>query len=272
MTAKRHEPIAATAASGSAQIEYISLGEGPAVVLLPGGSLSSSYLAPLAEHIAATGRRAIRINPRGTGNSTGADEPGITLHTLAGDVAAVIAALDLPHADIAGHAFGNRVARCLANDRSELVRSVICLAAGGTVPPTPAAAHAMQLIFADGTPEQEILSVLTEMTSEPAKNAEVWKVLGPARSGKAGALQRSANAATDPGDWTRPRTSVPFLVIQGSDDHAAPPANGELLKQQLGDQVTLASIEGAGHLMLLTDPELTTRAIVDFLAGLDATA
>jgi pimeloyl-ACP methyl ester carboxylesterase len=33
-----------------------------------------------------------------------------------------------------GHAFGSRVARCLAADRPELVRRVVLPAAGGLVP------------------------------------------------------------------------------------------------------------------------------------------
>jgi pimeloyl-ACP methyl ester carboxylesterase len=57
---------------------------------------------------------------------------------LAADVAGVLETMDCGPAHLVGHAFGNRVARCLAVDRPSLVRSVTLLAAGGLiVPPTP---------------------------------------------------------------------------------------------------------------------------------------
>jgi pimeloyl-ACP methyl ester carboxylesterase len=53
-------------------------------------------------------------------------------------VAGVLEALDCGPAHLVGHAFGNRVARCLAVDRPSLVRSVTLLAAGGLIgPATP---------------------------------------------------------------------------------------------------------------------------------------
>jgi pimeloyl-ACP methyl ester carboxylesterase len=50
-------------------------------------------LARLAGVLADNGYRAIRVNPRGAGKSTGAAE-GATMHTLGDDVAGVIRARD----------------------------------------------------------------------------------------------------------------------------------------------------------------------------------
>jgi pimeloyl-ACP methyl ester carboxylesterase len=41
-----------------------------------------------------------------------------------------------------------------------------------------------------------------------------------------------------------------YLVLQGSDDQIAPPENGALLKQELGERATLVSFPGAGHLFM----------------------
>ena len=74
---------------------------------------------------------------RGVGGSSGSLD-GITVHDLAADVAGVLEAMDCGPAHLVGHAFGNRIARCLAADRPALVRSVTVLAAGGLIaPPTP---------------------------------------------------------------------------------------------------------------------------------------
>src|SRR4051794_41857316 len=69
---------------------------------------------------------------RGVGGSRGSLD-GATLHDLAGDVAGVIKAIGCGPAHLVGHAFGNRIARCLAVDQPPLVRSVTLLAAGGVL-------------------------------------------------------------------------------------------------------------------------------------------
>ena len=61
-----------------------------------------------------------------------------TVHDLGADVAGALEALDCGPAHLVGHAFGNRVARCLAVDRPSLVRNVTLLGSGGLIgPATP---------------------------------------------------------------------------------------------------------------------------------------
>jgi predicted alpha/beta-fold hydrolase len=75
-------------------IEYFTQGNGEPIVLLPFGGLTVGYLEVLSRDLAQAGYRVIRINFRGSGRSTGSGQ-GVTLHTLAGDVAGVIQALQL---------------------------------------------------------------------------------------------------------------------------------------------------------------------------------
>ena len=84
-----------------ANIEYFSQGQGDVVVLLPGGSLNVKYMEGLAKALADAGLRAVRINPRDAGKSTGGAK-GVTLHDLAGDVAGVIKSLDVGAVNVAG--------------------------------------------------------------------------------------------------------------------------------------------------------------------------
>ena len=113
-------------------IEYFSRGDGEAIVLLPGGTLTVGYLDGLADELAKAGYRVVGINFRGSGKSTGPGE-GVTLATMANDVAGVIQALKLAPAHVAGNDFGNRVARMVAASHPDLTRSVILLAAGGKI-------------------------------------------------------------------------------------------------------------------------------------------
>jgi len=122
---------------GDATLECILCGLGAPVVLLANAGCSTGYFDHLARALVTGGCQTISINMRGVGGSCGSPD-GATLHDLAGDVAGVIKAIGCGPVHLVGHAFGNRIARCLAVDQQPLVRSVTLLAAGGLiVPSTP---------------------------------------------------------------------------------------------------------------------------------------
>src|SRR5690606_19493524 len=125
-------------AGDGARIAVTLRGSGPLVVLLPSLGRGASDFDDLATRLADAGYTAAAIDPRGAGESCGAAY-GLTLHHYAADVAAVIEACGDGPAHVVGHAFGNRVARCLAADRPVLVRSVTLIASGGMTPPDPEA-------------------------------------------------------------------------------------------------------------------------------------
>src|SRR3954464_15363763 len=122
---------------GDGTLERILCGSGTPVVLRANAGCSTGYFDHLTRALVTGGFQSISINMRGVGGSYGPLD-GATLHDLAADVAGVIEALDCGPAHLVGHAFGNRIARCLAADQPLLVRSVTVLAAGGLiVPSTP---------------------------------------------------------------------------------------------------------------------------------------
>ena len=120
---------------GEASLECTIYGSGDALVLLANAGCSTSYFDEFARRLVPAGLRIVAINMRGVGNSQGSLD-GISLHHLAADVAGVIEGLECAPAYVLDHAFGNRVARCLAADRPALVRAVILLAAGGLITPS----------------------------------------------------------------------------------------------------------------------------------------
>ena len=248
----------------NSKIEIFSHGNGEVVVLLPGGSLSVNYLANLAQSLDSAGFRAVRINPRGAGASTGTVE-GVTLHTLADDVAGVIKQFDAGPVFVAGHAFGNRVARMLASDHPELVKGVILLAAGGKVAPTPDAEKALGTIFDSRTSEVDYLDAMQYMVGDPADKALAGEALKQSRAPKAGPIQRAAAMSAKLTDWWAPTGQAPFLILQGANDQASPPQNGEMLKADLGDRATLVTLSGAGHLVVVTKPDVVTKEVVQFI-------
>jgi pimeloyl-ACP methyl ester carboxylesterase len=248
----------------NATIEYFSIGSGETIVLIPGGGLNVTYMEGLAQALSKEGYRAVRINPRGAGASK-SEANNVSLQDLAGDVAGVIKDLNVGPVHVAGHAFGNRVARMLAADHPELIKSVILLAAGGKVAPTPEADAALKVVFSPTATEEAYLAAMLYMVGDPKDAKIAGDILKKSRAPEAGAIQYKAASTVALDAWWAPEGNFKFLAIQGSDDQAAPSENGDLLKEDLGDRVTLVTLKGAGHLMLVTRPQETAKEIVSFL-------
>jgi pimeloyl-ACP methyl ester carboxylesterase len=224
-------------------IEYFSRGTGEGIVLLPGGTLTVGYLDGLADALAKAGYRVVGINFRGSGKSTGSSK-GVTLQTMANDVAGVVKTLKLGPVHMAGNDFGNRVARMFAASHSELTRSVILLAAGGKIQPKPAAAHALQIIFNPSSTDADVLKVMPYLVSSPAST--------PLKT------------------WWAPPGKTKYLILQGAADQIAPPETGELLKKELGDRATLVNVAGAAHLLPLEQRDATAAHVITFIRQLAA--
>ena len=145
---------------GDTQIEILSQGAGPLIVLLPSLGRGAEDFDAIAERLAAAGFRVLRPQPRGIGQSNG-PMSGIDLHDYANDIAAVIEHAAGGRAFVVGHAFGNRVARLLATVRPELVSAVALVAANVGRDPSPPNVRAAIRTSADpSAPEAERLAAL----------------------------------------------------------------------------------------------------------------
>jgi pimeloyl-ACP methyl ester carboxylesterase len=153
----------------------------------------------------------------------------------------------------------------LAADHPELIKSVILLAAGGKVAPTPEADAALKVVFSPTATEEAYLAAMLYMVGDPKDAKIAGDILKKSRAPEAGAIQYKAASTVALDAWWAPEGNFKFLAIQGSDDQAAPSKNGDLLKEDLGDRVTLVTLKGAGHLMLVTRPQETAKEIVSFL-------
>jgi pimeloyl-ACP methyl ester carboxylesterase len=248
-------------------IEYFSRGDGEAIVLLPGGTLTVGYLNGLADALAKAGYRVVGINFRGSGKSTGPSK-AVTLQTMADDVAGVIQSLKLGPVHIAGNDFGNRVARMFAASHPELTRSVILLAAGGKVQPKPAAMRALRVIFNSASTDAEVLAAMPYFVSNPSDSARVWALFKPSRDPGAGRIEFAAAESTPLKSWWAPPGQTKYLILQGANDQIAPPENGAILQKDLGDRATLVNVPGAAHLLPLEQPETSAAHMIRFIRQL----
>jgi pimeloyl-ACP methyl ester carboxylesterase len=250
---------------GEANMEYITEGKGSTIILLPEAGMNTVYLKDLSRALAKSGHQVVRINPRGTGKSTGKSGE-ITMHTLADDVAGVIRTLQLGIVDIAGHGFGNQVARMFTNDNPALVRSIIMLSASGAVAPMPEAQTAFNAALNPGTGDKEGLEAMAFLVGNLSDATPTWEAIKASRTPEAGKIQSAALKATPAAAWELPKGVAPVMIIQGSVDRIHPPANGKNLQKTIGDnRVSVVTLPGAGHMFVMNRAQETADAMVTFL-------
>jgi pimeloyl-ACP methyl ester carboxylesterase len=246
-------------AAGDARIEVIAEGKGPLVVLLPSRGRDSEDYHEVAAGIAEAGFRVLRPQPRGTGASTGPMK-GLTLHDFARDVAAVIAHTGGGPAVVAGHAFGNWVARMTAADHPRLVRGVVILAAAAKTYPkalAEAVTKSADLTLADA----ERLKYLRSTFFAPGRDASVWlKGWYP----EVNESQFAAGRATRQEEWWGAGTA-PLLDLQAALDPFKPRETTNELREEFGERVTIAVIPDASHALIPEQPAAVVEAIVGWM-------
>jgi len=249
-------------AAGDARIEVIAEGAGPLVVLLPSRGRDSEDYDEVASGIAKPGYRVLRPQPRGTGASTGPMK-GLTLHDFARDVAAVIGHAGGGPAVVAGHAFGNWVARMTAADHPRLVRGVIIHAAAAKTYPrtlSEAVTKCADLTLADS----ERLEYLRSTFFAPGHDASVWlKGWYP----EVNESQFAAGRATRQEEWWGAGTA-PLLDLQAALDPFKPRETTNELTDEFGERVTVAVIPDASHALIPEQPAAVVAAIVGWMRKL----
>lgn len=231
-----------------------------AVVLLASLGRPASDFDRLAADLAAAGFEPIALDPSDVVGAV-ADEP--TLHDLA---AAVVGELDrrgLDRVHLVGHAFGQRLARCVVADAPERVDSLVMLAAGGLVHMEPEIARSLLACFDPDLPPDEHLAHVRAVFFAAGNDERVWTDgwMRDVALAQSGAVQRTA-----PGEWTGVAADR-VLVVQGLQDACAVPANGRQYAAMHPDRVSLVEIDGAGHALLPERPDAVSAAVVEFLSS-----
>lgn len=257
-------PTTKTIVHGDATLAYDDVGQGPALFVLPSLGRGPADYDHLTALLVAQGLRVLRPYPRGIGASHG-PMSGLTLHDLAADVAAIIEAEALAPAAIAGHAYGNFVARTLATDRPALVRGVALVAASAGKTPdgsSPFAPDVLESVYRAGDlslSEAQRTEHLNRAFFAPGNDPSSW-LEGWHAATKA--MQREAQAATPVDDFFA-CGRAPILDLQAELDTVAPRHLAQFLSESLGrERVTVEVIPNAGHALIPEQPEAVCRALV----------
>lgn len=241
-------------------------GSGPLAILLPSLGRPGSDLDEIAAAVRATGRSTAIVDPHGTAGSPPLPE-GATLRDIAADVMSAASGEDGP-VSVIGHAFGNRVARCMAADFPGRVQQLILLGCGGKFSGDASARASLSRCFDEALPAADHLAAVAEAFFAPGHDPGIWA--GGWQADTA-AAQRRAGAAVPVDHWWLTPAPVTVLAIVGANDLIAPPDNALSLAAALGPRGTAVVIPDAGHALLPEQPEAVARAVTSWLARHPAT-
>lgn len=225
------------------------------VVLVPSLGRPASDFDGLCHLLREAGYNTLPIDPRPS-------FPGSpTLHDLASDVVERVDALGIQKFHLIGHAFGNRLSRCIAADFNDRVLSLTLLAAGGLVEPEEKYLVALVKCFDGSLSETEHLENVQTAFFAADNDASVW------RDGwypKVMEYQTNALRRTPRDDWWN-ASAKRVMVVQSLQDAIAPVENGRRYVATSAPHAKLVEIDGAGHAMLPEQPDAIARAVIEFL-------
>ena len=249
---------------GDAQIEVVSQGAGPLIVLLPSLGRGAEDFDAIAIDLAKAGFHVLRPQPRGIGASRG-PLTGIDLHDYAKDVAAAIEAAKASPAFVVGHAFGNRVARLLATTRPELVRAVCLVAANvGRDPSPPNVREAIKASANPALPETERLAALKVAFFAPGNDPRSW--LDGWHPDVLNAERIAGDKTPREEDYAAGHASV--LYLQPDHDPLGRVEDAQEYKRALGDRVTVVVIPNASHAVITEQADAVAAELVKYAKAL----
>ncbi len=226
------------------------------VVLVPSLGRPASDFAHLEKDLAGAGFLPVSVEPF----PDWAGEP--TLHDLAGAVVANLEEQGVSQFHLIGHAFGNRLSRCITSDFNSRVESLTLLAAGGLVEPEPHIWRALSQCYNTELSPEEHLSYVKEAFFADGNDPTVW------RDGWMPTVMRYQRAAvqrTPRDEWWSANVDR-VLVVQGLQDAIAPVENGRRYKSESAPHAQLVEVNNAGHALLPEQPQAIAEAVLRFLS------
>jgi len=256
------ETVEKTVMNGDAQVGYSLRGEGPLVVMIASTGRGAAEFAPLADRLAERGYKVALPEPRGIGASTGPMED-VNFHDFGNDFAAVIEQ-EGGDAIVAGHAYGQWIAKTIASDHPDMVRGLALIAGGAKSWPDELSEAITMINDPASTREQRMDGLMLAFFTDE-ENAEPWL---EGWHQDVTQSQRAARKLTERDSYWAGGVA-PILDLQAGSDPFRPPSSRDEVRDELGaDRVTVAVIEGASHALPASKPVETADAIADWADGL----
>ncbi len=242
----------------NSKITYFAGGQGTSICLLASSGRGGRDFFRLADELIARGFQVIAPNPPGVeGSSAGSGAPDF--HDLAADAVAAISN-ETDKAIVAGHAFGNWIARTIAANYS-LATGVVLIAAGAKQWPQELTSAIDCLASESATTEERLaalrLAFFAEHYFTEHGQPEDWLDGWYPELIK---LQRSARKATEKSSWWHGGT-VPILDLIALQDPFRPANSHDDYQAEFGNRLKIATVDQASHALPREQPAAVASAI-----------
>jgi 3-oxoadipate enol-lactonase len=261
----------ASAVVNDITLAYTDEGQGGPVVFVHGAWLSRGMWAGQIAAFSAS-YRVIAPDLRGHGDSGATDAP-YSVAQFAGDVLGLLDALGIARCVVCGHSLGGMVAQYLAMHHADRIAGVILADTSYGTGTTLADRLGTQIArwMMAATPRLVIdSSARLYGKHNPATRAYLEQVMRQHLNGKANAVRITEAAFAWNAQADLPRIGAPTLVLVGGENRQTHAQGREMAR--LIPNAAFASIQGAGHLLNMDQPEAFNQAVGGFLARLPAWA
>ena len=256
------------ATNNGVRIYWEETGNGPPLLLIMGLGYSHEMWHRTTP-IVSKHFRTILMDNRGVGKSDVPPGP-YPIATMAADAAAVLDAAGIRSADIYGISMGGMIAQEFSIRYPERVKKLVL---GCTAPGGPKAVRAEpevnQVLMARGTMtvEEGIEAAVPYIYDTHTPRARIDEDLAIRRvtfpKPEAYAAQLQGILAWE--SYSRlHQIHAPTLVIHGASDRLVPPGNGKLIAESVKGS-KLVMLEHASHIYPTDQPEVSHKAVLDFL-------
>jgi pimeloyl-ACP methyl ester carboxylesterase len=241
----------------------------PLVLFLHGAGLDRTIWALQTRYFAAHGWSVLAVDLPGHAGSEGPPLPSIA--ALAEWTIDVLDAAGFERSAIVGHSLGSLVALHTAATEPRRIDKLALLGTAATMPVHPD----LLALARSGDPAADELVVSWSLTAADRVGGHptpgLWMTGGAVRlmhhvaPGVLGAGLEACRLYTDASDMAS-RVICPTLLLLGERDAMTPPAAARPLVDALAD-VTTVVIPGAGHLMMIDQPEAVLDHLIAFLGS-----
>jgi non-heme chloroperoxidase len=267
-------------------IHVVSVGTGPPIVLSHGVTLSVRTWVRQLETLPAQGFHVVAFDHRGHGSSKLGDS-GFSVDNLGDDIRTLVEGLNLRDAVLVGHSMGGIAVQSFLLRHPEVgaerIKGVVLLSTLARVPLSGPRAAGLRVLI---DRLSEIVPDSTRVWSLPNVGFLLARV-GFGRDPKPSHVELVRQMMLECAADTRresprsllgfdltarlPEVRIPTLVIGGSADVIAPPAESRRLAELIPG-ARLEMIRGGGHMLMLEHTDLVDRLITDFAREVGAVA
>lgn len=245
-------------------------GDGPVVMLLHGYLFDQSMFDKQVEALAPK-YRCVRFDARAFGQ-TKWDGNAFSLYDTAADAIGLLDHLGIQEATFVGMSQGGYALVRIAIKYKERVKACVFLSTYNGIDTSDVKAiyYSMRNTWKDKGPDLLIETYRDLFLGKDERGLALYQVWEPKwRAVDGNAFTAASNNLTErdeiTSDQVKENITMPSIVIHGEQDHGMPIGLAQQLFESLPNAKRMVPVPGAPHAANLTNPDVVTAAIQEFL-------